>query len=145
MILAKVRMSPAALSPGIYGTGLYPEGIFLGLSPKRSLPGGGGNQFVNNSHKQEARAGGKENLETPGRRPQEGGPGPDPTFASSSQSLSQALQGHLHQEVFPWFSISEPSLCPCCALHSKELACRFGLFSCSFQSALLLSRWGNSS
>lgn len=57
MILAKVKMSPAALSPGICETGLYPGGIFLGLSPKRSLPGGGGNQFVDNSQKQEARRG----------------------------------------------------------------------------------------
>lgn len=110
MILAKVKMSPAALSPGIRETSLYPVGIFLGLPPKRSCPEVEETNLLTILRNKRPE-GGKETPETPGQRPQEGGPDPGPTFAPLSHSRSQALQGHLHQEVFPWFSILEPSLC----------------------------------
>lgn len=53
-------------------TGLYSVGIFLGSSPKHSLPGGGRNQFVNNSQKKKrpGQIAEESRGKIPGQRPQ---------------------------------------------------------------------------
>lgn len=56
-LLAEARALPVHLLGMFCETGLYSVGAFLGLPPKHSLPGGRGNQFVNNSQKKRGQGG----------------------------------------------------------------------------------------